>query len=54
MINYVLSNITLNLMLHNMAGRSFSSLQPSILLLLVPLVAHYAIGVDAEVERLIP
>ena len=47
MINYVLSVITLNIMLYNMAGKPFSVLQPIILLLTVPLVAHLA-GVDAQ------
>ena len=54
MVNYVLSSITINLMLHNMAGKAFSIFQPMLLLLLLPLVAHHFFEVDAEVERLIP
>ena len=54
MINYVLSYITLNLMLHTMTGKPFSPIQPMVLLPAVPLVAYHYIGVSPEVERLIP
>ena len=54
MINYVLSYITLNLMLHTMTGKPFSPFQPMVLLPVVPLVAHHYIGVSPEVERLLP
>ena len=54
MVNYVLSVITLNLMLHNMTGKSFSTAQPMLLLPLVPLVAYHLIGVSPEIERAIP
>ena len=43
MCNYTLACITLNLMLHNMAGKPFSPLQPAILLLVVPFVSKYSI-----------
>ena len=54
MINYVLSVITLNLMLHNMTGKKFSTAQPMLLLPLVPLAAYHLVGVSPEVERAIP
>ena len=52
-VNYVLSVITLDLMLHNMAGKSFSIVQPVILLLVVPFIAHY-LNLPSEVQRMIP
>lgn len=54
LINYVISTITLNLMLFNMTGKPFSIIQPIILLPVIPLVAYHFIGVTPEVERLLP
>ena len=42
MINYFISGITVDLMLHNMAGKPFSSLQPKLLLLVAPFVVPQA------------
>ena len=46
MINYVLSVITLNLMLHNMTGKKFSTAQPMLLLPLIPLAAYHLFEVS--------
>jgi len=54
MINYTLSVITLNMMLHNMTGKPFSILQPMLLLPMIPLAAYQFLGVGAEVEKLLP
>lgn len=54
MINYVISYVTLNLMIHTMTGKPFSMFQPMVLLPAVPLVAYHYIGVSPEVERLLP
>ena len=43
MLNYVLSYVTLNLMVHSMTGKPWSILQPVILLPMIPLVAHHLI-----------
>jgi len=52
LVNYVISNITLSLMLDTMAGKKFSNLfQPVIGLLLVPLIAYHGLGVSAEMEK---
>lgn len=49
MVNYVLSSIVLNLMVHNMTEKPFSIFQPTLLLLLLPFAAHYAkVGADLE------
>ena len=49
--NYVISNITLSLMLNTMAGRNFEPLkQPVIGLLLVPLIAYHGFGISSETE----
>ena len=54
LVNYVISNITLSLMLNTMAGKKFSALwQPVIGLLLVPLVAYHGLGVSSETEMLL-
>ena len=53
MVNYVLSEMALNLMLHNMTGKPFSPLQPMLLVPLAPLVAYH-MGVTGEAERLLP
>ena len=47
----MMSVITLNIMLHNMAGKKFSAFQPLILLLLIPLTAYHVFGVSAETEK---
>ena len=49
-VNFAIANITLNLMLSTMAGKSFTVAQPVIALLLLPLIAHHSLGVSAEVE----
>ena len=49
-VNYVISNITLSLMLNTMAGKNFSFLQPVIGLLIVPLIAYHGLGVSSETE----
>ena len=54
MINYAMADVTLNLMLHNMAGRSFSIFQFSIFMLLGPIIAFYTVGLSVEMERMIP
>ena len=54
MINYVISYVTLNLMIHTMTGKPFSMFQPMVLLPAVPLVAYHYIGVSPETERLLP
>ena len=54
MINYVISYVTLNLMIHTMTGKPFSMFQPMALLPAVPLVAYHYIGVSPETERLLP
>ena len=49
MVNYVLSSIVLNLMVHNMTGKPFTIFQPTLLLLVLPFAAHYArVGTDLE------
>lgn len=48
MVNFVLASIVLNFMLHNMTGRSFSVMQPTLLLLPVSFFAPPAL------ERIIP
>lgn len=54
LVNYVISNITFNLMLDTMAGKKFSYFfQPAIGLLILPLIAFHAFGVAAETEILI-
>ena len=42
MINYVLAMLCFNIMIHNMTGKSFSPLQPILIIPLIPLMAHYA------------
>ena len=54
MVNYVIAVQTFNLMLHNMTGKSFSIAQPALLLLIVPLVAHYILEISAETQRMLP
>ena len=54
MINYVISYVTLNLMIHTMTGKPFSMFQPMVLLPAVPLVAYHYIGVSPETERFLP
>ena len=50
-VNYVISNITLSLMLNTMAGKKFFPLiQPVIGLLIVPLIAYHGLGVSSETE----
>mmetsp|Transcript_24690 Transcript_24690/g.30817 ORF Transcript_24690/g.30817 Transcript_24690/m.30817 type:complete len:129 (+) Transcript_24690:504-890(+) len=49
-VNLVLSNITLNLMLNNMAGRKFSVAQPSLALPLVPVAAYHVLSCSAQTE----
>ena len=41
LVNYSIAVMSLNLMLHNMAGKSFSPLQPMLLFPLAPVVAFY-------------
>ena len=50
-VNYILSNITLSLMMHTMTGKKFSFIQPITLLLLVPLVAYHCMGASSEMEQ---
>ena len=51
LVNYVISNITLSLMLNTMAGRHFEPLKQSIIgLLIVPLIAYHGFGVSSETE----
>ena len=52
-VNYVMSNITLNLMLSTMTGKKFRALQPVICILMVPLVAYHGFGISAESELLL-
>ena len=53
-VNYVLASITLDLMVYNMTKKPFYALQPVLVLLLIPLVAHHVFKVDAVVERILP
>lgn len=41
LVNYALSVMSLNLMLHNMTGKPFSPLQPMLIFPLAPLMAYY-------------
>lgn len=52
-VNFVLSNMTLNLMVHNMSGRPYPIFQKSVLLLLVPLIVYHGLGVSAETEVIV-
>jgi len=52
MVNYVLSSIVVNLMVHNMTKKPFSVLQPTLLLLLVPFAFHFA-QVGPQVESMV-
>ena len=52
-VNYVMSVVTFNMMLHNMAGKKFSVLQSVIFLLAIPLLAYHVFGVSAETEKLL-
>ena len=54
LVNYVISNISLSLMISTMTGKVFSNIvQPVIGLLIVPLVAYHGFGVAAETEILL-
>ena len=52
-VNFVIADITLNLMLHNMTGRRFSPLQPALLLLLLPIVLVIGCGLEGTAEDLL-
>ena len=55
LVNYVLANIIWNLMIHHMTKQPFSSImQPSLILLIVPLVAYHCFDISGETERLLP
>ena len=54
MINYAMADITLNLMLHNMAKKPFTFFQTNVFILLLPIVAYYTVGLSVEMERMIP
>ena len=41
-------------MIHNMTGKTFTVLQPSLLILAAPIIAYYALGVSPQTERMIP
>ena len=52
LVNYVISNLTLSLMMNTMAGKRFTPMQqPVIGLLLVPLVAYHGFGASSELEQ---
>ena len=53
-VNYVLSSITIDLMLHNMAKKPLSVMKPVLILLVIPIVAYHVFGVSPQVERLLP
>ena len=42
MVNYVISVMTFNLMMHNMTGKPFQTFQPIVLLLTIPFICHYS------------
>ena len=51
LVNYVIANLSWNLMMDNMAGIKFKALaQWEVLILLVPLVAYHGLGISAESE----
>ena len=52
-VNYVMSNITLNLMLDTMTGKKFKLIQPVIYLLLVPLISYHCFGITDAQEILL-
>ena len=52
-VNYVISIVTLNLMLNTMAGKKFSLVQPAIGLLAMPLIGYHVMGLDSESEQLL-
>lgn len=54
LVNYVLANIIWNLMIHHMTKKPFSLYQPTLILLVAPLVAHHLLGVSSDTERIIP
>jgi hypothetical protein len=48
--NFVMCVITLDLMLLNMAAKPFWGVHPAFILLVVPLLAHFTLKCDAQVE----
>ena len=46
--NFTLCNITLNLMLHNMAKKAFSVVQPALLYMIVPQVVFFFVNPEWE------
>lgn len=49
-VNIAMSTITFNLMLSNMTGKPFKTIQPILFVLFVPLIAYHLCGCSAEVE----
>ena len=52
LVNYVMSNISMDLMLDNMAGKTFTIFKPILVLLSVPVVAYNLMGVSADTEKM--
>ena len=52
-VNLVMSNITLSLMLSNMAGKKFTAIQPIIGMLIVPPAAYHLLGCSDKHEILL-
>ena len=53
LVNFTIADVTLNLMLHNMARRKFTPVQPALLYLIIPIFAILVCGVDGQAESLL-
>ena len=53
LINYSIATIILNMMILNMAKKSFSPLQPAVLFIVTPILAYHVGGVSGETEKLL-